>query len=252
MAIQPAPPEPVTPGPPRAVGATLLTQSWLDLTFLHWEVEPERVAPLLPAGARPDTVDGVSHVGLVAFRMHRIGWFGLPGLPYLGSFPETNVRLYSVDRHGRRGVVFRSLEASRLVPVLAARAGFRLPYVWARMAVRHEGDTVTYTSSRRWPGPRGARSRITVEVGPELAEPSALEHFLTARWGLHSSFAGRPLYLPNVHPRWPLHRARLLGLDEDLIAAAGLPGVGGEPCSVLYSPGVPVRFGLPSRAPGSG
>lgn len=27
----------------------------------------------------------------------------LPGAPCLGSFPETDVRLYSVDRHGRRG-----------------------------------------------------------------------------------------------------------------------------------------------------
>ncbi|MER8185871.1 DUF2071 domain-containing protein [Kitasatospora sp. NPDC094015] len=248
--IQPfAPPEPVTAEPPRPVRTTLLTQSWLDLTFLHWAVEPERVAPLLPAGALPDTVDGVSYVGLVAFRMHRIGWLGLPGLPYLGTFPETNVRLYSVDRHGRRGVVFRSLEASRLLPVLAARIGFRLPYVWARMAIDRAGDTVTYTSSRRWPGPRGARSRITVEVGGAVAEPTALEHFLTARWGLHNAVAGRPLYLPNVHPRWPLHRARLLDLDEDLLAAAGLPGIGGAPCSVLYSPGVPVRFGRPLRAP---
>ncbi|MEV4611453.1 DUF2071 domain-containing protein [Kitasatospora sp. NPDC049258] len=232
--------------------ATLLGQSWLDLTFLHWAVEPARVAPLLPAGTRPDTVDGVTYVGLVAFRMHRIGWLGLPGLPYLGTFPETNVRLYSVDRHGRRGVVFRSLEASRLLPVLAARIGFRLPYVWARMAIEHDGDTVTYTSSRRWPGPRGARSRITVEVGEELAGPTALEHFLTARWGLHNCVAGRPVYLPNVHPRWPLHRARLLDLDEDLLAAAGLPGITGAPCSVLYSPGVPVRFGPPLRAPRAG
>ena len=38
-----------------------------------------------------------------------------------GSFLETNVRLYSVDEHGRRGVVFRSLEADRLLPVLTAR-----------------------------------------------------------------------------------------------------------------------------------
>jgi len=33
-----------------------------------------------------------------------------------------------------------------------------------------------------------------------------------------------------------------------LVAAAGLPGVGGPPDSVLYSPGVPVRFGPPLRS----
>jgi uncharacterized protein len=228
------------------VSRTLLTQHWLDLTFLHWPVDPGAVAPLLPAGTRPDEFGGLSYVGLVAFRMHRIGWLGLPGLPYLGSFPETNVRLYSVGPDGHRGVVFRSLDASRLVPVLVARWGFRLPYVWARMAVRHEDATVTYTSQRRWPGPRPARSRLSIRIGEPVPEPSGLELFMTARWGVHVTWHARKLlYLPNEHPPWPLHRAELLDLDENLIRAAGLPAPAGDPVSVLYSPGVPVRFGPP-------
>ncbi|OSC64683.1 hypothetical protein B5181_20075, partial [Streptomyces sp. 4F] len=151
-------PTPVTPDAPAATGAPLLTQEWLDLAFVHWAVEPAAVAGLMPRGTVPDTHDGLTYVGLVAFRMHRVGWFRLPGLPYFGSFPETNVRLYSVDAHGRRGVVFRSMDASRLVPVMMGRFVFRLPYLWSRMSVRSAGDTVTYTSSRRWPGPRGAYS----------------------------------------------------------------------------------------------
>lgn len=260
-----APPDPVTPDPPVLPGRTLLTQSWLDLAFLHWAVDPAEVAPLLPAGAAPDVIDGVTYVGLIGFRMHRIGWLGLPGLPYLGSFPETNVRLYSVDARGRRGVVFRSLEAARLVPVLAARIGFRLPYVWAKMSVRGgggggrggrgggEGPTGTvfdYESRRRWPGPVGAHSRITVRVGERLERPTPADHFVTARWGLHNAWFGRPVYLPNEHPRWPLYRAELLRCEQDLITAAGLRHPAGPPDSVLYSPGVPVRFSGP--APGLG
>lgn len=241
-------PEPVTPDPPRAEPRPLLTQSWLDLAFLHWAADPADVAPLLPPGTVPDTFDGVTHVGLIAFRMHRIGWLRLPGIPYLGSFPETNVRLYSVDGQGRRGVVFRSLDAGRLLPVAVGRAAFRLPYAWSRMTVARDGDTLTYTSTRRLPGPRGAHSRIALRIGEPIAEPTALEHFLTARWGLHTSVLGRPLYLPNTHPRWRLHRARLLECGENLVAAGGLPAPVGEPVSVLYSPGVPVRFGRP--APG--
>jgi uncharacterized protein YqjF (DUF2071 family) len=240
--------EPVTPQPPRALPRTLLTQSWLDLAFLHWAAAPEHVNTLLPAGTVADELDGSTYVGLIAFRMHRIGWFGLPGLPYLGTFPETNVRLYSVDAHGRRGVVFRSLEASRLLPVLVARGAFRLPYVWARMSVRRDGPILDYTSRRRWPGPRGAHARLRVRVGEPVGQPTELEHFLTARWGLHNDWFGRPLYLPNTHPRWPLHRAELLACDQDLLAAAGLPELTGPPVSVLYSPGVPVRFGAPARA----
>ncbi|MEU3688433.1 YqjF family protein [Streptomyces narbonensis] len=250
MTLAPVAPEPITPDPPHAPRSPLLTQSWLDLAFVHWPVDPDVVAPLLPAGTVPDTLNGVTYVGLVAFRMHRVGWFRLPGVPYLGSFPETNVRLYSVDARGRRGVVFRSLDASRLVPVAFGRALFRLPYVWSRMAVRHDGATVAYSSSRRLPGPRGAHSRIVLRVGERVEEPTELEHFLTARWGMHTAFFGRPLYLPNSHPRWPLHRAELLACEEDLVAAAGLPRPVGAPVSVLYSPGVPVEFGLPPRRPG--
>ncbi|WP_367320228.1 YqjF family protein [Streptomyces sp. HUAS ZL42] len=246
----PVPPDPITADAPVPIARPLLTQSWLDLTFLHWAADPADVAGLLPAGTVPDTLDGVTYVGLVAFRMHRVGWFRLPGVPYLGSFPETNVRLYSVDEHGRRGVVFRSLDASRLLPVAVARTGFRMPYLWSRMAVRADGDTVTYTSSRRWPGPRGARSRITVRVGERIEEPTELEHFLTARWGMHSTFFGRPMYLPNAHPRWPLHRADLVECEEDLVTAAGLPQPTGAPVSVLYSPGVPARFDRPARPAG--
>ncbi|WP_405938577.1 DUF2071 domain-containing protein [Streptomyces sp. NBC_00726] len=235
---------PVTPDAPGILRRPLLTQQWLDLCFVHWAAEPAAVARLLPAGTVPDTFDGVTYVGLVAFRMHRVGWLGLPGVPYLGSFPETNVRLYSVDERGRRGVVFRSLDASRLVPAAMGRLGFGLPYVWSRMRVAAAGDTIDYTSSRRIPGPRGTYSRITVRPGERIDRPTELEHFLTARWGLHQSLLGRTAYLRNDHPRWPLHRADLLRCEENLIETAGLPAPSGAPISVLYSPGVPVRLGV--------
>jgi uncharacterized protein YqjF (DUF2071 family) len=83
-------------------------------------------------------------------------------------------------------------------------------------------------------------------VGEPIARPTPLERFLTARWGLHAAWYGRTLYLPNEHPPWPLFRAEPLDLDEDLIVAAGLPAPGAPPVSVLYSPGVPVRFGPPT------
>jgi uncharacterized protein len=239
-------PEPVTPSPPLLPGRALLTQSWLDATFLHWAVDPEVVAPLLPAGVRPDVFEGVSYVGLVAFRMHRIGWGTLPGLPYLGSFPETNVRLYSVDQAGRRGVVFLSLDASRLLPVATARLSFRLPYRWARMSVQRYGNVYWYVSRRRDPGSPAAQSQIGVQVTSLLENPSDLEHFMTARWRLHFSLGGKTVHMPNAHPQWPLYRAQLLACDEDLVAAAGLPGFGSRPPdSVLFSPGVRVRFARP-------
>ncbi|GIJ09675.1 hypothetical protein Van01_28890 [Micromonospora andamanensis] len=135
--------EPVDAAPVRGSRRAILRQRWEDLIFLHWPVEPERVAPLLPAGTRADTLDGVTYVGLIGFRMVGLGLGFGPGVPYFGSFWETNVRLYSVDGAGRRAVVFRSLDASRLVPVLVARATLRLPYLWSAMKLERDGDRLT-------------------------------------------------------------------------------------------------------------
>src|SRR5690349_16701812 len=164
--------EEITAETARPVARAVLGQRWTDLAFLHWAVAPERVAPLLPAGTVPDTLDGVTYAGLIGFRMERVGFLRGPGVPYLGTFCETNVRLYSVDGQGRRGVVFRSLEAERLIPVLVARASLRLPYMWARMRMTREGDQLTYLSRRRWPGPRPAISRMRIRVGEPVAEPT--------------------------------------------------------------------------------
>jgi len=233
---------------PRPLNRVVLAQQWLDVTFLHWAVEPARVAQLFPAGTRPDVIDGATWVGLVPFRMVGTGLGPHGAVPYLGTFLETNVRLYSVDAHGRRGVVFRSLDASRLAVVLAARAAYGLPYLWSRMHLHRRGAVFSYATWRRWPGPRGATSRVVVRVGPAVQRPSATEAFLTSRWGLHHRFGGRTLYTPNQHEPWALHRAEIVELRDTLVAAAGLPGlVERAPDLVHWSPGVASRFGPPLR-----
>ncbi|MGA5299223.1 YqjF family protein [Nucisporomicrobium flavum] len=239
--------EDVTPETMRPVRRSWLVQSWHDLTFLHWPVPPATVAPFLPRGTVPDTLDGVTYVGLIGFRMVKLGPGRGPGIPYLGTFCETNVRLYSVDSQGRRAVVFLSLDAERLLPVLTAQALLRLPYKWSRMSLHKNDGVLSYSSTRRWPGPRGSKTAISVRVGAPVPDPTPTEHFLTARWGLHTRAWGRTVHLPNEHPRWPLFRADLLDLDDDLLPAAGVP-VSGPPASVLYSPGLPVTFGGPSVA----
>lgn len=232
----------------------IFDQLWCDLAYLHWPVDPADVARFMPAGTRPDVVDGVSYVGLVPFRMRKAGPFrGLP-VPYLGSFLEVNVRLYSVDDAGRHGVVFRSLDCDRAAVVAAARA-IRVPYVFSHIdaadypATAEEPFPGLPTGTRRWWTVRrhrgGAHARIALRLG-EPVEPSDLEVFLSARWGMHSSFAGRTLWTPNEHPSWPLYGAEVEHLDDTLVAAAGIRPVG-EMLRPLWSPGVHSLFGLPIR-----
>ncbi len=240
--------QPLTSTAPLHVRRPVFRQGWHDLTMLHWPVEPALVAPLLPPGTVPDVHDGVTYVGLIPFVMRDVGVLGLPPIPWLSTFPETNVRLYATDAAGRRGVVFRSLDASRLLPCLTARAGYALPYCWASMSVSRDGDEVTYRSRRRWPGPPGARASVRVRVGEPVAV-DALSLFLTARWGLFSAVpGGRTAWAPVSHEPWQLRRAELLDLDEDVVQAAGLPAPVGAP-HVVFSSGVSVRFARPRLLP---
>lgn len=149
-----------------------MRQYWRDLAYVHWAIDPGRVADRMPPGVRPDTLDGRTYVGLVPFRMVAAAPGRLRGVPYLGTFLETNVRLYSVDETGRRGVVFLSLDTDRLAVAVGARAAFGVPYRWARM--RHTrtdepaGTLHRYDARLRWPRTR-ATSRVTVR--PRRVQP---------------------------------------------------------------------------------
>lgn len=236
--------EPISETAPPLPGRVVLTQFWADLTFIHWRVEASLVAPLLPKGIVPDLFDGSAWVGLIPFRMLDTALSATPPIPYFGSFTEVNVRLYGVDATGRRGVVFTSLEASRLAAVLVARARFGLPYYWADAHAERQGDTLSYDSSRRQRG--RVASRIVSRASDVRVMDDPLAQFLTARWRLFVQRGQRTFVQANVHPPWPLFEAEVLELDDGLVAASGFAGlVDRAPDSVLYSPGVRVAFSGP-------
>ena len=233
-----------------------MDQRWTRAVFLHWRVPEREAARFMPPGVQPDLFDGSSWVGLIGFRMERAGIGHGPGIPYLGSFNEVNVRLYSRESDGTRGVVFLSLDADRLPVVLAARAA-EIPYVWSRIR-RSGSDAPTHAPSgaavvgyrvKRFR--QGPRSRFSVVPQPHATAADPLSVFLTARFGMHGTFRGRSIYIPNTHEPWPLHPASLHEVDDGLVAAAGI-SVSGAPESVLYSPGVRTRFGRPRLVGGPG
>ena len=236
-------PAAITATAPDLSGRSVASQRWSHLVLLHWRVDAAQVAPLLPAGLRPDEFDGSSWVGLIPFVLDRATVFGSPPIPYFGDFVEVNVRLYAVDERGRRGVVFVSLEASRLAAVLAARAIFALPYRWSRTRLERDGDTLDFTSRRHLD--HGLESRIVATRTSIAVHNDALADFLTARWALFTRVRGRTLYLRNHHEPWALFEAELESLDDGLLERAGFAGLATRaPDSVLYSPGVTTRFGL--------
>jgi hypothetical protein len=238
----------ISPEPTHRITSPVMHMGWYDLTYVHWRYRPEDVAPLLPPGLEPDTFDGSAWVGLIPFSMEAIRFPGLPVVPYVSRFPETNVRTYVRGPDGGDGIWFFSLDVNRLLPALVARGTYRLPYCWGPMAIERSAGRVRYRGRRRWPASPEASGDLDIEVGDRLApsEVDDLTHWLTARWSLFSTFGSRILTAPVAHRRWPLRRAKPARLDQSLVEAAGLPSPRGEP-HVVFSPGLRVRVGRPRR-----
>lgn len=235
---------------PDPVTRPIMRNWWEDLTFLHWRYPVAEVQRLVPPTLEVEAFDGAAWVGLVPFHM-RVARPGGRSVPWLSELHETNVRTYVRSTDGQRGVWFFSLDAARLGAVLVARAAYRLPYMWSSMRVERQGTVLRYACRRRWPGPRGARSRVEVEVGEAIA-PGALtelDHFLTARWGVFSPGGRERLRRAGAdHPPWVLHRAEVRHLDDELVAASGLPAPSGAPL-VHAAPVTDVLLGRPEMVP---
>jgi uncharacterized protein YqjF (DUF2071 family) len=226
-----------------------MRQRWRELLFIHWAVDPERLRALIPRPLELDVFEGAAYVGLVPFTMEGVRPIGLPALPALSSFNETNIRTY-VHLEGRDpGVWFFSLDAANGIAVRLARAWFHLPYHHARMFLEREEagkpsltTTILYAGVRRWPvsAPASYLIRGQVTGSVQYARPGTLEHFLAERYILYSRHQDR-LYQGRVHHRaYPLQSATVLSLHETLLSAAGIERPGDIPLA-HYAAGVDVE-----------
>jgi hypothetical protein len=232
--------------PPDKVEAPLLFQGWKLVTFLHWRYPPAQIRPLVPPELDLDLFDGSAWIGLVPFVVTQLRPPLAPALPWISQFPETNVRTYVRDRHGKPSIWFFTLDAARLPAVLAARTFFRLPYRWARMRVVRRKDVIQYESARRALF-GSAHNRASIKIG-EAMTIEDLDVFLTARFRLYTLWGGRLAFVDAEHQPWPLHRAEILRLEQNIVEASGIPAVAGSPLA-HYSPGVDARIAPPKYLP---
>jgi uncharacterized protein YqjF (DUF2071 family) len=180
---------------------------WEDLLFEHWPVPAELLRPLVPAGLELEIREGAAWLAVVPFRMRGVRLRGTPALPWVGAFPELNVRTYV--RHGDRpGVWFFSLDADQPLAVLAARRLWHLGYRWAEMRCVADGPAVAYRTRRRDGAGAEWRGRYAPTGVAVPAPPGSLAHFLTARYCLYAADARGRLFRGEIdHPPWQLEEA---------------------------------------------
>jgi len=206
-------------------------QSWCDLLFAHWPVAAATLRPLIPPELELQQFGGSCWLGLVPFRMAGVMRRPLPDLPWVSAFPELNVRTY-VERDGKPGVWFLSLDATNALAVWAARRFFHLPYFRARMAISSAGDGFRYTS-RRASAELSATYRPTSDL--LQVEPGSLEHWLTERYCLYARAPDGSLWRNDVHHHpWPLQLAEA-NIEQNTMFDAHRLSVLGPPPLVHFA-----------------
>jgi uncharacterized protein YqjF (DUF2071 family) len=185
----------------------VMTQTWHDLLFAHWRVEPSQLRSKVPLAFELDLFNGEAWIGIVPFYMTNVAPRGVPSLPWVSKFPELNVRTY-VRVGDRTGVYFFSLDAGSALAVRVARTLLNLPYHSASMAVSQTPNGIEYRSVRD-SDPTAEFTGTYWPVGSAfVATGGSLEYFLTERYCLyHVNRHGAPYRLEIHHPPWLLRRA---------------------------------------------
>ncbi len=230
---------------PEPVRIPLLRQTWDHTAFVHWRYPAEVLRPLVPEPLEIEELDGSAWVSLVMFQCRRTRPPGLPPVLLPSDFTEINLRTYVNAPDDRSALWFFALEASNPAVVTAARVVGGMPYNPALTCLRTDSGQVDY-SSRRLLG--GTKVNAVIRPGrPYLDdELTALDHFLTARWGAYSLVLGRLRYTPVEHPLWHLCHADMVSLEQDLTTACGLPAPPDERL-LHYAPALEATLGLHRR-----
>ncbi len=209
-------------------GPWIMSQTWNDVLFAHWDVAEEWLRAHIPPALELDTYEGKAWISILPFHISKLRARFLPPIPGVQAFPELNLRTY-VSYQGRPGIYFFSLDASHRLAVIGARMLFHLPYYHADMAFDKKEECVSFWSFRKGKEKAECKAVYQPISSPTLATPGSLDHWLTERYRLYTTFKEQLYYEDIYHEPWQLQEV------EAQIPATGVATAHG--------------FTLPERAP---
>lgn len=192
----------------------IMKQIWEHLLFLHWEAAPERILHLLPDQLELDLFAGKAWITVLPFRVTHQRFYCLPEIPFLNTYLELNVRTY-VKYKGMEGVYFFTLDANHPLTVLGAKT-LSLPYLYAKMNLKDEGENITFKSSRLL---EEAEFSVCYEPvsEPRKLEPSSLEYWLLERHCLFTKWGNKVVRGDIRHKNWEVSEAKFELLKNSVL-----------------------------------
>lgn len=246
-------PSPVSRGERRP----FLTAEWRDIVVLTYEVPPEILVPLVPAGTELDLWQGRALASVVGLRFLDTRVLGVP-VPLHRAFDEVNLRFY-VRREvpgdaPRRGVAFVREFVPRAAVALGARLAYGEPYRVVPMRRDAPDGPGRLRYAWRWGG--AWHGLAATPVGPAALPTAGSEAaFLTERhWGYTRRADGRTVEYAVEHPPWRVRAAAAPLLEADAAGLWGPPfgrALAAAPVSAVVVEGSPVAVSWPRRLPGA-
>lgn len=214
----------------------------------NYEVDPVKLAPLVPEGTGLDLFQGRALVSLVAFQFLNTRIKGFK-IPWHVNFPEINLRFYlkrPVNGESRRGVAFISEIVPRHAITIVANTLFNEHYktrkMTQRVSVSNDTLKADYTFLEK-----GRTQRISASTGiyPQPIKAGSLEDFITEHYyGYTGARNQRTTEYQVEHPSWRTYPIHDYTIAVDFGAAYGsewkyLTGI--KPHSVLLAEGSDVN-----------
>lgn len=181
----------------------MMKQTWRDLLFLHWPVDPVEIRKYIPDELELDLYNNRAWVGIVLFKARGTRPRFMPPIPGSANFLEVNVRTY-VKYKNKTGVYFFSLDANSKLAVEIASFGGFLPYRKAKMSFTKKKGQVIFTSETA--AKKGTEEKIALNyrILPQPAVSNELEKWLTERYSLWTKPGHQLLRLDIAHKPWKL------------------------------------------------
>lgn len=182
-------------------GSWQFYQEWLDVFFLHFQVDYDILRPFVPKELSIDQYNGRCYVSLVAFKMKNIRPKNTPAFSPISDFYEINLRTY-INQNDKKGVYFINIEASKYLSALVAKKLSGLPYEKSTI-VR---DAKGYKNVNK---EKGLTLDSKFKISELITLKSNLDIWLTERYCLYLDRSDGICCFEIHHPEWTLFSVRL-------------------------------------------
>jgi len=224
-----------------------LTAEWRKLAMANYAVDPELLAPYVPAGTELDFWQDTCYVSLVGFMFRNVRLLGMK-VPFHVHFPEVNLRFYvrrKEEEEWKRGVVFISEIVPKPALTLVANAVYQEHYETLPMRHRWEEGPDQLRVSYDWKK-GGSWQHFQVYADPNripIEQGSETEFITEHYWGYARINDQRTNEYEVTHPSWEAYPVQDYQIEVDFGVVYGEDFdflTDREPNSVLLAEGSPI------------